>query len=68
MEVKADARRYDEIECDALVVRVFEGEKPGEGLLAELGERTAGSIGSLFETGEFTGKSGSWPTWSQRGD
>ncbi|MEY4167563.1 MAG: hypothetical protein RIR52_1387 [Acidobacteriota bacterium] len=58
MEVKADARRYDEIECDALVVRVFEGEKPGEGLLAELGERTAGSIGSLFETGEFTGKSG----------
>ena len=58
MEVKADARRYDEIECDALVVRVFEGEKPGEGLLAELGERTAGAIGSLFETGEFSGKSG----------
>ncbi|MFN7931338.1 MAG: hypothetical protein U0Y68_26095 [Blastocatellia bacterium] len=31
MEVKADARKFYEIECDALVVNVYEGEKPEEG-------------------------------------
>jgi hypothetical protein len=27
MEVKADARKFSEIECDALVVPVYEGEQ-----------------------------------------
>ncbi len=58
MEIKADARKYQEIECDALVIGVFEGESVTEGLLAELDHQSAGAIGSLFETGEFTGKSG----------
>ena len=58
MEVKADARKYHEIECDALVIGVFEGEKAEDGLLAELNQQTGGAIGSLLETGEFTGKSG----------
>src|SRR5215468_7138565 len=58
MEVKADSRQFHEIECDALVVAVFEGEKPDEGALAEINKRSNGVITSLFETGELTGKSG----------
>ncbi len=58
MEVKADASKFYEIECDALVVGVFEGEKPEVGTLAEIDKRTGGVLTSLIETGEFTGKSG----------
>jgi leucyl aminopeptidase len=58
MEVKTDSRQFHEIECDALVVAVFEGEKPEEGLLAEIDKRSNGVIASLVETREFTGKSG----------
>ena len=57
MEVKADSRKFYEIECDALAVGVFEGEKPESGVLAELDQRTGGVLTSLIETGEFTGKS-----------
>ncbi|HKQ78841.1 MAG TPA: leucyl aminopeptidase [Blastocatellia bacterium] len=58
MEIKADSRQFHEIECDALVVAVFEGEKPDAGALAEIDKRSNGVIASLVETGEFTGKSG----------
>jgi len=58
MEIKADSREFHEIECDALVVAVFEGEKPEEGVLAEIDKRSNGVISSLFETGELSGKSG----------
>ena len=56
MEVKADSRKFYEIECDALAVGVFEGEKPEDGVLAEIDKRTGGVLTSLIETGEFTGK------------
>lgn len=58
MEVKADARKFHEVECDALVVAVYEGEKPDGGALAELDKRSGGVITSLIETGELTGKAG----------
>jgi leucyl aminopeptidase len=58
MEVKADARKFYEIECDALVVPVYEGEKPDAGALADLDKRSGGVITSLIETGEFVGKAG----------
>ena len=59
MEVKADARKFYEIECDALVVGVYEGEKPEESnALAELDKRSGGVITSLIENGELSGKSG----------
>ncbi len=58
MEVKADSRKFYEIECDALAVSVFEGEKPEAGVLGEIDKRTGGVLTSLIETGEFTGKSG----------
>ncbi len=57
MEVKVDSRQFYEIECDAIVVELFEGEKPADGLLAEIDKRSNGVIASLIETGEFTGKS-----------
>lgn len=56
MEVKADSRKFYEIECDALAVSVFEGEKPESGVLAELDQRIGGVLTSLIETGEFIGK------------
>ena len=58
MEVKADARKFYEIECDALVVNIYEGEKPEEGALAELDKRSGGLITALIENGELSGKSG----------
>lgn len=58
MEIKASSRHYYEIECDALAVAVYEGEKPSEGWLGELNQRTGGTLVSLSETGEFTGKAG----------
>ena len=58
MEVKADARKFYEIECDALVVGVFENENHNEGVLAELDKRIGGVLASLVENGEFVGKAG----------
>jgi len=58
MEIKADARKFSEIECDALVVGVYEGERPEVGALAEIDKRSGGLVTSLIETGEFTGKTG----------
>ncbi len=58
MDVKADARKFFEIECDALVVPVYEGEQPEVGALSEIDKRTGGVVTSLIESGEFTGKSG----------
>ena len=58
MEIKASSQSYFDIECDALAVAVYEGEKASEGWLAELDKRTGGTITSLIETGEFVGKSG----------
>ena len=58
MEVKADSKKFYEIECDALVVGVHEGERPVQGALFEIDQRAGGIITSLIETGELTGKSG----------
>src|SRR5215204_4570665 len=58
MEVKADARKFYEIECDALAVGVYEGEKPEAGVLSEIDRRSGGVITSLIEAGELTGKAG----------
>ncbi|MBK9313870.1 MAG: leucyl aminopeptidase [Acidobacteria bacterium] len=58
MQVKSDNRNYSEIECDALVLSIFEGEKPESGLLAEIDKHTGSVISSVIENGEFSGKTG----------
>jgi leucyl aminopeptidase len=58
MEIKASSQQYFDIECDALAVAVYEGEKANEGWLADLDKRTGGTVTSLGETGEFIGKAG----------
>jgi leucyl aminopeptidase len=58
MEVKVDAGKFDEVEADALVVAVFEGESATEGLLGEVNERTDGLVAELVGSDELRGKSG----------
>jgi leucyl aminopeptidase len=58
MQVKTDGRKFYEIECDALVVGVYEGDAVHSGVLGEIDRRSGGVVSSLVETGEFSGKSG----------
>jgi leucyl aminopeptidase len=68
MEVRVETRAFHEIESDALVIGIYEGEKPEEGLLAELDRRTNGTIASLVETGELSGKTGETVYLHQSGE
>ncbi|MBI2940123.1 MAG: hypothetical protein HYY04_06745, partial [Chloroflexi bacterium] len=56
MDVAVNARRGAEIETDALVVNLFEGEKPGEGALSELDQAVGGGLSRLVDLGELRGK------------
>ncbi|MDX2034615.1 MAG: leucyl aminopeptidase [Blastocatellia bacterium] len=58
MDVKAIAGRFEEVEGDALVAVIFEGQSLEAGVAGELNRATQGVIASLIETGEFAGKSG----------
>ncbi len=58
MHITSDSREFFEIDCDALVLPVFEGEQPDTGVLLEIDKRTNGLIRSLIESGEFSGKQG----------
>ncbi len=58
MEVKADAGKFFEVEADALVVVIFEGESASDGILAELDAKTDGLVTELMGTDELRGKSG----------
>jgi leucyl aminopeptidase len=58
MEVRAEFGRFWEVEADALVVNIYEGEKPDEGALKELDERAGGVLKELLGTDEMRGKQG----------
>ncbi|MBK6313546.1 MAG: leucyl aminopeptidase [Blastocatellia bacterium] len=58
MDVKADAGRFDQVEADALVVSVFEGEDPTEGVIGEVNQAMEGLIKDLMGSDELRGKSG----------
>ncbi len=58
MDVKADPGRFDQVEADALVVSVFEGEDPTVGVLGEVNEAMEGLIKDLMGSDELRGKSG----------
>ena len=56
MEVRADAGKFFEVEADALVVLIFEGESPTEGVLGEVNEKAGGLISELLGSDELRGK------------
>lgn len=58
MEVRAAYEKFFDVDADALVVTVYEGEKPDEGALKELDERTGGIVSELLGTDEIRGKQG----------
>ncbi len=58
MEVRADNSKFYEVEADALVVMIYEGEKADEGALKELDDHTGGVIGEMLGTDEMRGKQG----------
>jgi leucyl aminopeptidase len=58
MEVRAEFRKFYDVEADALVVTVYEGEAADEGALKELDERTSGIVGEVLGSDEMQGKQG----------
>lgn len=56
MEVRAEFAKFYDVEADALVVTIYEGEKADEGALKELDERTGGMVGEMLGTDEMRGK------------
>ncbi|HVF89524.1 MAG TPA: leucyl aminopeptidase [Blastocatellia bacterium] len=58
MEVRADSGKFYDVEADALVVMIYEGEKAGEGTLKELDERSNGMLSELLSGDEMRGKQG----------
>jgi leucyl aminopeptidase len=58
MEVRAEFAKFYDVEAEALVVTIYEGEKANEGALKELDERTGGIVGEMLGTDEMRGKQG----------
>jgi leucyl aminopeptidase len=58
MDVRADAGKFYEVETDAMVVLIFEGEDPTAGVLGEVNERSGGLVAELLGSDELRGKSG----------
>jgi len=58
MEVKAELEKFYDVETDALVITIYEGERAGDGALKELDERTGGMISEMIGTDEMRGKPG----------
>src|SRR2546423_13675057 len=58
MEVRAEFAKFYEVEADALVVNIYEGEKADEGALRELDERTGGIVSETLGSDEMRGKAG----------
>jgi len=52
MNVRSDNRKFSEIECDAIVLGVFEGERPASGVLAEADKLLNGALSSFFDTAQ----------------
>lgn len=55
MQVRLAEAKVSEVDCDALVLPVFEDESPNAGILKEFDERLGGLLTELKERGE-------WPT------
>ena len=58
MKFKLVKESWDSIECDALIVPVFENEDEGDVFLVALDEKLGGLIKELQTTEEWTSRSG----------
>jgi leucyl aminopeptidase len=58
MDVRAEFDKFYEVDVDALVVTVYEGETADEPALKELNERSGGLISELLGSDEMHGKQG----------
>ena len=58
MEVRAESAKFYDVEADALVVTIYEGEKATDGALKELDERTGGILSEMLGSDEMRGKQG----------
>ncbi len=56
MEVRLTHTSWNEIECDLLVIPLFEDEGIDEEFVASLDQGLGGLLSELKETGEFEGK------------
>jgi len=58
MEVRAEFGKFYDVEADALVVTVYEGERADDGALKELDERAGGVLKDILGSDEMRGKQG----------
>ena len=67
MKIAASRATLKDIEEDALIVPVFTGDTPREGLLAELDDFTNHALSQAYDTGEIDGKKDRWAVLYTRG-
>lgn len=60
MKIQLIRKNWDSIECDALIVPLFEDEGFDEGLPKELDGRLGGLLSEMRRTEEWKGKAGEW--------
>ncbi len=58
MKIRLTRGNWDAVECDALILPLFEDENIEEGLSAELDEKLDGLLGELKSTDTWKGKAG----------
>ena len=58
MKIRLVQQDWDKVECDALIVPLFEDDDSNEGIPSSLDERLGGLVSELRESGEWTGKAG----------
>src|ERR1700731_2767650 len=58
MEIRAEFKKFNELETDALVVMVCEAERADEGLLSVLDQFSGGVISEVIGGSEMKGKQG----------
>ena len=56
MEIKAEFREFYDIDVEALVIAIFEGEKTDQGFLKELDERSGKLLGQIIGSEEMRGR------------
>src|SRR5438132_9366063 len=58
MQVQVSAGGYQDIDAQALAIAVFKDEKPDDGVLKDLDNRTGGIVKSVISSEELKGKEG----------